>query len=287
VPSLHIAPVTRTRRPAASRRNTLAATQRRRSIRRPIFALTLASGALAGAAAPAHAVPCGQIDPATKKPAKATLTLDDKTSRTSIVFGRETHAANLSLVFVVSGCELEGELSPGPQVFLLPKQGADELPPTAVKFERAVADGSALYLKATVEPRAFEPDSYEGFAVARGPYMATTRTPFAVSRSEHRWLIPIGIGALAGFAGLLWWFATRWAVGEKFKGLSRGRIALLVLLPVTAGAVAVMASYLDQTVWSFDDNVWGALVAGFTGATTGSMAAVLLAIREKPTSAAG
>ena len=131
-------------------------------MRRPFLALTLASGALAGAATPAHAVPCGQIDPATKQPAKATLTLDDKTSRTTITFGRETDAENLSLVFVVNGCELEGELSPGPEVFLLPKQGADELPPTAVKFEPAVADGSAVYLKATVSPKAFEPGLVRG-----------------------------------------------------------------------------------------------------------------------------
>ncbi len=234
------------------------------------------------AAPPAHAVPCGHVDPSTKEKTKAALTFDDKASRTAISFRRKTKTRNLTLVFNVSGCQLDGRPDPAPQLKFLPKQGAaEDLPEEAVEVKPADADDSTLYLTGSVDPNKLDPGMYEGIALARAPWLTTARTPIAVSRSEHRWLIPLLIGALAGLAGVLWFLAMRYAVGDKMKTLSRWRIALVVLLPVVAGAFAVLASYWDQEVWSVSDNLPAALIAGFTGATTGSMAAVLAAIKDK------
>ena len=49
-----------------------------------------------------------------------------------------------------------------------------------------------------------------------------------------------------------------------------------------AGAFAVFVSYWDQQVWSLDENLIGALTAGFTGATTGAMAGLLGIVLTQP-----
>jgi hypothetical protein len=251
------------------------------------FALSFAFvvGGFSVAAGPAQAVPCGEIDPVTKRPAKASITLDEKSAVTNLIFKRSTAKRTLSLIFTVTGCELD-TLEPPPLVRVLPSAGANELPDQVISLLDADAeDGSVFYLRLRVDPSKFEPGTYGGLVVARAPYVATNRTPITVSRTERPW-IPAGIGAFSGLVGLLWFLALKFFAREKLQ-ISWRWLFLLIPLAVGAGAWAAGNLYWDQDVWTFDENWRAAARAGAAGASTGSLGAVLVTIWKSPTKTAG
>jgi hypothetical protein len=83
------------------------------------------------------------------------------------------------------------------------------------------------------------------------------------------------IGAIGGLAGLLWFVLL-----SNAKGTATGRFRALhyagvFVAAAIAGIISVASQYLDQEVWSVDDNGLAALIAAFTGATTGAMATAI------------
>ena len=245
-----------------------------------IIGLTLLS------APPASAAPCGQPDrqntPQNAQRARATLTLDEKSSKTHLWFKRETGHRKISLVFRATGCDLPNRL-PDPRLVVLPEQGSWELPDGVLTVKSAEVFGAEVLLKIDVDASKFKPGTYDGKLVVRSSYLNSNRTPISVSRSESRIWVPTVVGAITGLAGLIWF--------ALLKGASQAQLTveprwLLVLSGVctVAGMVAVFISYWDQNVWTLDENLIASAVAGFTGATTGAMAGVMGVIWATPRS---
>jgi hypothetical protein len=238
-----------------------------------LAAVLFASGAHAVAA-----VRCGDIDPATKTRAKGVLVLDEKQAVTSVAFGRREGSRRLSLIFNVTGCEIEPSVQAAPRFDVLPMPGkADQLDESALKASQPVSDGSSYRQKFTVRSADLDPGTFTGVLVLDAPYLASNRTPITVSRSESNWLIPGGLGALAGLAGVVWFLLLKLAAQNKLK-VSWRWLVLVIVLAVAAGIYAVLNVYWDQDVWTMNANGWAAAKAGFAGASTGSVAAVLAAI---------
>jgi hypothetical protein len=233
------------------------------------------------AAAPAATAPtCGQADPKTGKVAKGAPTLNEQNAVTEQVFKRDAGRKTIFLSFNVAGCELAAD-APPPAVEINPRKGADELPAEAITLKGATPDGTTLDVRMDVNSEKFDAGSYGGLIVLRAPYMATSRTPVTVSRSDNRVWLPALIGALAAFGGLaLFNFARR--IGGAKPKVGRLALAGVVAIGAVAGAVAVLVNYYNQDVWTFGENWWSAVVTGFTGATTGVMAGLLGDIWSKP-----
>ena len=250
------------------------------TIARAVLAVGVPLAALLVTAPAAGAVECGKADPKTKLPARATLTLDDKSAVTNLVFKRHRNVKQLSLVYNVTGCDLTGNEVP-PAILVLPRGGGDQLPDGVVTFKRQDTDGSAYFLSLAVDAHKFDPGSYDGLIVVRARYLAPNRTPIAVSRSENSVFIPILIGGLAGLAGIAWFAAAKFLAREKLD-IATKWVGLAVALAILAGIWAALKIYTDQDVWTFDDNWRTTAIAGFTGASTGAMAAVLAALWKAP-----
>jgi hypothetical protein len=94
-----------------------------------ILILALVAGVLF-AASPAHAVRCGEPDPAAKppstQPVRATIALDEKSSRTILAFKRDKGHQAISLVFNVTGCEMPPGEPPKPRLLVLTKGGSKD-----------------------------------------------------------------------------------------------------------------------------------------------------------------
>jgi hypothetical protein len=238
----------------------------------PLIALLVSVCALAGARQ-AEAAKCGAVDPATKTTARATLALDEKSAVTSQIFKRKTAKRSLSLIFTASGCDID-VLEPAPRPTQLPQKGMDELPEGAWTVKSAEFDSPTLEVILTVDPKKFPPGSYGNLLSLRAGYLAANRTPIAVSRSEDTPWKPIGIGALAGLAGFLWFAVLKFVARAKLK-VSWWWLPLVAGLAVAVGAWGAAKSYWDQDVWTFDANWHATAVAGFTGASTGSILALL------------
>ncbi len=232
----------------------------------------------------AGAAPCGRPDPEADPPSaqalRATLALDEKSSRTILAFKREKDHEAISLVFTVSGCELPAELA-DPRLLLLTRPGSEDLGDDVVAVKSAEADGSEYVLKVDVDASRFEPGSYDGLIAVRAPYLAPNRTPISVSRSEDRWWLPLLLGAVAGLGGMLWFLGLRRARSVQLK-ITKPMVYWVVAACMAAGTFSVFVSYWDQQVWSLDENLIGALTAGFTGATTGAMAGLLGIVLTQP-----
>jgi hypothetical protein len=251
---------------------------------KPVLAAAVITGLMLLSAPPASAAPCGQPDrqntPQDAQGARATLTLDERSSKTHLWFKRETGHREISLVFRAAGCDLPSRL-PDPRLVVLPEQGSWELPDGVLTVKSAEVFGAEFLLKVDVDASKFKPGTYDGKLVVRSPYLNSNRTPISVSRSESRIWVPMLVGAITGLAGLIWF--------ALLKGASQARLTveprwLLVLSGVcmVAGMVAVFISYWDQNVWTLDENLIASAVAGFTGATTGAMAGVLGVIWATP-----
>jgi hypothetical protein len=246
------------------------------------------AGALAVSAptAPAATAPtCGQVDAKTKTIARGTPTLNEQNAVTDQTFKRDTGHKTIFLSFNLAGCELATDARP-PAVEINPRKGTDELPTDAIKLKGATPDGTTLDVKLDVDSAKFDAGSYGGLIVLRAPYMTTSRTPVAVSRSDNRFYLPALLGVIAAIGGLALFNFARKIGGAKLKV---GRLALLgvVAIGAVAGAVAVLVNYYNQDVWTMGDNWWSAIVTGFTGATTGVMAGLLGDIWTKSDKAGG
>jgi hypothetical protein len=237
--------------------------------------------ALGFASVPASgAVRCGSADPETNATARATLTLQDD-SVAGIAYGRDTDDRTLLLRFRAEGCEL----APGgaaPDLEVVPKQGLEQLPDGVVSLVRARRDGNEFSVRLAVDPDRFDPGSYGGFVEIRAGDVTTTRTPIALSRSESNLAWPLLIGAIGGLAGLVWFallHSARGTVDGRFRALHYG---VVFIAASVAGIFSVTTQYLDQEVWSVEDNGLAALVAAFTGATTGAMATAISVLWRVP-----
>jgi hypothetical protein len=245
-----------------------------------VLAGAVITGVMLLTAPPASATPCGQFDGQSGQRARATLTLDEKSSKTHLWFKRETGHRTISLVFTAAGCDLPGEM-PEPRLVVLPEQGSWELPDDVLTVKSAEAFRSEFLLKVDVDASKFKPGTYDGKLVARSPYLNSNRTPISVSRSEHRFWIPMLIGAITGLAGMIW-FALLKGASQAQLTVERHWLLVLSVVCIFSGMVAVFISYWDQTVWTLDENLVAGAIAGFTGATTGAMAGVLGVIWTTP-----
>jgi hypothetical protein len=225
------------------------------------------------------AVQCGSTDPQTDATARATLTLDPD-SVTTLAYKRDTRPQTLLLRFKVTGCELPVYPS-APQIDLLPRQSTRDIPDGVVSLVRAVPDGAEYSLRLRADPKRFKPGSYGGFFELRAPYVITTRTPIALSRSESNEAVPIAIGAIGGIAGLVWFLLLRTAKGAKTV-LKGWHYVIAFVAAAIAGVIAVESAYRAQDVWSVSDNLLSALAAAFTGATTGTMATAIGLLWAEP-----
>ena len=152
---------------------------------------------------------------------------------------------------------------------------------TPVSLIRVVSDGSEYSLKLSANPKKFEPGSYAGFFELRAPYLITTRTPIALSRSESNEAVPIGIGVIGGIAGVMWFLLLSAARGATTQ-IQWWHYVLVFIATAVTGIVAVESAYRAQDVWSFSENWISALIAAFTGATTGSMATAIAVLFPEP-----
>jgi hypothetical protein len=262
--------------------------------RRLTMSLIVVAAAIVAQPAAAQTTPvCGKPDPNTTptKTARGTLTLDG-TSKTTIAYGRDTRPETLDLLFTVSGCELDADNVQPPRLEVRPK-GSPQLapapeasgpnPPTdVITIKNFTAETGTVEMELNVDGKAIAPDSYEAYVVLRAPYMVSTRTPIAISRSEDDWKVPAGIGALFGLLGFAWLTLTKLVSREELT------IGWLWLLPfgivgAVFGAAAVVGTWWDQEVWTSSQNGKGAAAAGIAGATTGSMLILIGAIWKAKT----
>jgi hypothetical protein len=261
---------------------------RRRHVRQAVLAAVVITGLMLLSAPVASAAPCRQPDrqstPQNAESERATLALDERSSKTHLWFKRETGHREISLVFKATGCELPTRF-PKPRLRVLPEQGSWELPPGVLTVKSWEVFGAELILKLDVDASKFRPGTYDGKLIVRSPYLNSNRTPISVSRSESRIWVPILIGAITGLAGLIWFALLR---GASHAQLTVEPRWLLVLSGVcmVAGMVAVFISYWDQNVWTLDENLIASAVAGFTGATTGAMAGLLGVVWATPAESA-
>jgi hypothetical protein len=241
-----------------------------RAMGRSRFAVGLAVAAASCTAGPAAgAVQCGATDPATKQPAQATLTLDDNKTTPSKAFKRSTKKAVLPLWFSISGCDLDAA-EPKPTLEALPIKGSDDIA-DAISLKRALSNGSDFVLMIEIDPKKFDPGSYESAVIAKAPYLASNSTAISVSRSENSiWKI-LGWGAAAAVAGLVWLLGLK---GFNHN-IGLARLLLLNVLAFGAGVYAGWSNWHSQDVWMSDDNLAALLGAAFVATSAGAIATVV------------
>jgi hypothetical protein len=234
---------------------------------------------------------CGEPPPGgggSARPVKATLSLDGETKDPILVtdapFGRKTDVKKMTLVYNVTGCEM-GETEPLPQTPLriYPPKSGDIVPDNALVLDGDPAiEGSRYIVRLKVSSETFNPGSYSGLVEIKAGWLNAVRTPVSISRSENRRRVPLGWGALGGLAGFLL-FALMRKLKKNDLLVGRGLLIAVFGVSVTAGMVAAYTtSYINQDVWVSSENWWAALVAGFTGATSGVMVGLLSAVWKEP-----
>lgn len=231
---------------------------------------------------PAYAATCGETDPTTNKRVKGTLTLDSK-SVTNLSFKRSTEPAQLSLIFAVSGCEIEKGNVARPRIAVLPAADRKQFPPGGrpTLNNAETLDGSDLIVLLDVDPKLFDAGTYGGHVNVIGSYLTANSTPVTASRSEDDFWKPIAIGLVCALVGFVWFAA--------LKLLSRAKLEVrwpwlipVAVLAVGAGAVAAFISYWDQEVWTFETNAKATATTAFFGASTGAAAGLLATVWRAP-----
>lgn len=235
----------------------------------------------------AAAVACGDVDRSGRR-ARAVLTLDDRRAVTTLRFKQSTKPKTLSLVFSVTGCELS--ISEPPPTILppLPMKDVSELPEEALSkpsFD-SDAEGSTLFVLTRVEPKKFDAGTYGGHIIVRAPYLANNSTPISVSRSEDSLLKPVGIGLVGALFGLAWFLILKFVARQKLQ-VSWWWLIPLGVAALVLGGLAAWDSYDAQEVWTVRENWRATAVAGFTGASTGAVAALLVTIFRSPVAPGG
>jgi hypothetical protein len=223
----------------------------------------------------ASAVLCGTKDPKTRHTAIGRLALSPA-SRTDLIYKRSTKPRAILLVFDVTGCSLDRYRStPPPRIAVTASNGPNQdLPEESMqKSSMSFIDPQQVEYRFDVATSKLPPGSYNGAIEIRADYLSTTRTPVGVSRSEPRFLIPVGFGVLGGFAGIVW-YLTISAFSSALPTDSRKARWVVGVVGVVAGGVAGLGFWNNQDVWTIADNAWATVIAGFTGATTGAVAAL-------------
>jgi hypothetical protein len=229
-------------------------------------------------------VTCGTSDPKTHATAKATLDLDPD-SVTTIAFKRDTDRQKMLLRFRATGCVLPND-APDPTVDVLPRQNIKNVPDSVLSLSSAIPDGSDYTLTFLADPNKFSPGTYGGFVEVRAPFLSTARAPISLSRSEDDEVLLVALGVAGGIASLVWFLGLHLARGAKTK-IAWWHYVLGFLAAAVAGIIAVDTAYRAQDVWSFEENAGSALVAAFTGATTGAMVAALAVLFPEPSDEEG
>jgi hypothetical protein len=236
----------------------------------PILVALVAFGALP---APASATVCGKVDKKTKKPVFGQLNLNEA-SRTDLVYKRSTASKAILLVFDIKNCTLIRGQRPAPGLAVTPTNGPGaDLPREALlPVQVAYRGGSEVEYRFAVDTDRLSPGSYNGAIELRSRYLRTSRTPVSVSRSENRLPIPVAFGVVGGVVGITWFLILSVASSSLPDG--RWWALLVVLAGVAFGGIAGYGSWTNQDVWTVSDNAWATIAAGFSGATTGALAAL-------------
>lgn len=256
--------------------------------RAPVIAI-IAGGLLHGSAATAPAATCGTAPKGEKRPATGALVLKKDVSTVSLDFGRGDDPQTASLVFRVDGCRLGDRAVRRLEISVGPAPDLDQLPDDAVTAPGEGADdddadltavrrGRQVDVDLVVDPSRFDPGAYGALVTVSGRGVATSRTPLAIQRSEGNLAVPALLGALGGLAGIVWFLVLKFATAGNRIHISWWWIPLVIGFAIVAGAVGGFFAWQAQQVWTFDENVDDTLLAGFGGATTGAMAALLAAL---------
>jgi hypothetical protein len=228
----------------------------------------------------AGAATCGLRDEKTGTIPVGQLTLNSA-SRTDVVYKRSTKPRSILLVFDVKGCTLEAGHQPDPDVAVTPTNSpGEDLPEDALTQPTvALRGGREVEYEFPIDPRHLTPGSYFGAIEMRSAYLKTARTPVSVSRSESKWWIPVLYGAAGGFAGIMWFVIVSLA-SSALPDKSWWTL-LIIGLGVVFGGIGGYLSWRNQDVWTAADNAWATIGAGFTGATTGALAALSAELLKK------
>ena len=218
-------------------------------------------------------------NPKTKAVARATLEVDPD-SVTTLAFKRDGDKQKMLIRFKASGCQLPSR-SDEPTIDILPRQNTKNVPDSALALSKAVPDGTDYSLTFLVDPAKFEPGTYGGAVEIRAPFLATARAPISLSRSETDMLLLVGLGVAGGIASLVWFLGLHLAKGARTR-IKWWHYVLAFLAAAIAGVIAVDTAYRAQEVWSFDENAGSAVIAAFTGATTGAMVTALAVLFPEP-----
>lgn len=244
--------------------------------------ITLALGVVP--ASSAAAAVCG-TSAASGEVYKGFLALNENTASTDLRFERSTDPGTLSLIFRVTGCDLApGALEPTMTVLPPPRGGEKKVNDDAVEFKSAQADPHSIEVLLDVDPDYVDPGSYGALIALRAPYIATTRTPISVSRSEPNALIPLGWGALWGVLGMAFFSLLR-RIKRIPMTVSRRWLFFAGVVAACVGAAVVYGNYLDQEVWAFEQNGLAAAGTGFSAGTSGVMTTLLGAMWGSDTGA--
>jgi hypothetical protein len=183
----------------------------------------------------------------------------------------------MTLVYRVTGCELaDSEPAPAQPLRVYDSNGpGDPLPDGVVKLDGDPSIETASYVvHLKVSSDDFDPGSYSGLVEIRADWLNTVRTAVTISRSENRISVPLLWGALGAVAGLVVFVLPHW-LRKDGPQVSRARLAVVVALGIIAGTLsAFVGNYINQDIWTASANWWATAVIGFTGATSGVMAAL-------------
>lgn len=240
----------------------------------PILCLVLI--ALCAFAPPVSAATeCGKAAATGGAIVKGALTLNETTSTVSRKFGRSEGTRTFQLIYDVAGCEIatKPEVVPGPL-----KDVDEEIPTKALGKPTITARGDEIKVIYKVPADAVHPGTYGSLIEVSDPRrLRTVRTPIALSRSERWFLVPGGIGFVAGALGFVLLYQT--------KRLSRYRIIVskrslwtAFFAACGAGAVVAIFNWLDQEVWVWQTNWKVAAATAFGQSTAGVMAALLAGV---------
>jgi hypothetical protein len=222
-----------------------------------------------------HAATCGKRDPKTHQIALGQLTLNPA-SRTDVAYKRDKDPRSILLVFDVKGCTLDGTHQPAPEVVITPTTSpGKDLPEDALTPPSGQRRGeSEVEYRFAIDSGKLDPGSYFGAVELTASDIRTTRTPISISRSENRLRVPAIFGALGGLAGMAWFLIVSYASSSLPTGQKGWWAVLLLVLGALFGGIAGYLFWTNQDVWTRGDNGWATIVAGFTGATTGALAAL-------------
>ncbi|MEJ7792397.1 MAG: hypothetical protein WKF65_10550 [Gaiellaceae bacterium] len=212
---------------------------------------------------------CGEAEPGTATPPRATLALNVGDSELTKAFGKSTDPDDLSMFFKVSGCELP-KIPANPRLQPVAIKGARNIRRDTLEVTAATSQGDQLVVSISAKPDTFDPGTYKSLVLVGGDYFKPTSVTVEISRSEDReWLIVligvgIGVGAFLLVTGGAW-------VTQQL-GLSGFRLAAAGALVTITAVIAAVGNYWPQNVWSFDANILGLVIAAGAAATSSSIA---------------